>query len=96
MLVEELDRFLNGQPVLARPLGAIGKAWRWCRRNLALAATGGAAMLTVVLGFAGVLWELRDVQTQRQQAERGELLALQRGYVSDMNLAQQALKANNP
>jgi eukaryotic-like serine/threonine-protein kinase len=89
MLAEELGRFLNGQPVLARPIGRVGKTWRWCRRNPRLALATSAAFLSLLIGLAGVTWQWR-------RAEAGELLARQRGYVSDMSLAQQALKANNP
>jgi eukaryotic-like serine/threonine-protein kinase len=96
MLAEELGRYTDGKPVLARPVGRLAKAWRWCRRNPALAGTGAVAVLAVLLGFIGVLWQLQRVEFQRQRAEAGELLAGRRGYVSDMNLAQQALRANNP
>jgi len=51
-LAEELGRFLAGQPVLARPIGPAGKLWRWCRRNPRLAAVGGIALLSVLLGFS--------------------------------------------
>ena len=96
MLAEELGRFLEGKPVLARPVGRLAKAWRWCRRNPALAGTGAVAVLAVLLGFIGVLWQLQRVEFQRQRAEAGEQSARRRAYISEINSAQQALEANNP
>jgi tRNA A-37 threonylcarbamoyl transferase component Bud32 len=34
----DLRRYLRGEPVFARRIGLIGKAWRWCRRRPAAAA----------------------------------------------------------
>ena len=96
MLAEELGRFLEGKPVLARPVGRLAKAGRWCRRNPALAGTGAVAVLAVLLGFIGVVWQLQRVEFQRQRAEAGELSARRRAYISEINSAQQALEANNP
>jgi len=32
-LADDLQRFLDRRPVVARPTGTFGRLWRWCRRN---------------------------------------------------------------
>jgi WD40 repeat protein/serine/threonine protein kinase len=49
-LAEDLGCFLQGEPVRARPVGQVGRLKRWCRRNPALAATAGLALLALVAG----------------------------------------------
>ncbi len=49
-LALDLRRFLEGRPIAARPVGPLGRAWRWCRRNPPLAATAAALLLTLVFG----------------------------------------------
>src|SRR5262249_6461317 len=51
-LALELERWLSGEPIAARPIGTLERAWRWCRRNRALAAASGlatAALLAVLV-----------------------------------------------
>ena len=58
-LAEELDRFLKGEPIQARPASPIRKAVSWARRHPAtLAAAGG-----VCHGHAGV-WHLLPVRRE--------------------------------
>jgi serine/threonine-protein kinase len=54
VLADELRRFLDGKPILARPVGPVGRGWRWCRRNPILAVL--LAALTVATGLLAVQW----------------------------------------
>ncbi len=56
-LAEELGRFLNHEPIFARPASAWRKVWSWWQRNpwaiIGLAAAAGIVLLGVAYG----LWE---------------------------------------
>jgi eukaryotic-like serine/threonine-protein kinase len=105
-LAEELARFLNGQPVVARPVGALGKAWRWCRRQPVRAGLIGAVLFVSGLGLGGVLWEWRAAQrsakAELQQRRRADeqtrvakasaLLARRNEYAADMKEVQRKLE----
>ncbi len=86
-LAEELGRFLEKKPILARPMSRPEKAWRWCRRKPALATALSAVVLVGAVGFAGIVW-------QWQRSKASELFARQNAYAADMNLAQRALQAD--
>jgi tRNA A-37 threonylcarbamoyl transferase component Bud32 len=51
-VADDLDRFLRGEPVKARPVGRAEALARWCRRNKAVAALG--AVVAVCLSAAAV------------------------------------------
>jgi WD40 repeat protein len=74
-LGDDLRRFLGGEPIVARPVGPIERAARWCRRHPAPAALTAAVVVVAALGLVGVLWQwneavrARDLASQRAIAE---------------------------
>ena len=46
LLADELQRFLEGRPIVARPISRVAKAWRWCQRNPSVASL---ASLVIIL-----------------------------------------------
>src|SRR5438874_60889 len=55
-LAEDLERWLEGRPIAARPISAPARIWRWSRRNPKLVATG---ITGLVLGAAAI-WLFRS------------------------------------
>ena len=69
-LAEELGRFLNHEPILAKPASSLRKAWSWSQRH-PWAMTGAAALLIVgLLGFAYGLWQGLEHLKWRQGDQR--------------------------
>jgi eukaryotic-like serine/threonine-protein kinase len=49
---DELRRFLEGRPIQSRPISALERIWRWCKRNPGLAALSAlAAALTTSIAM---------------------------------------------
>ena len=71
-LADDLRRFLDGRPIAARPVGPVGRLWRWCGRNPALAASAAALLLTFLLGTPAliVLWLQARADRARAEVER--------------------------
>lgn len=75
-LTDELGRFLNDEPIRARPIGTAARLWRWCRRKPALASLSGAVAVLLVTIALGSLWAALRVETARdvavQERDRAE------------------------
>jgi WD40 repeat protein len=69
-LAQDLHRFLVGEPILARPIGPIERAWRWCRRHPAPASLTAAVVLVAAAGLAGILWQWSEAVQARNMASR--------------------------
>ena len=74
-LAEDLERFLAGRPILARPVGVAERVVKWARRRPSAAALAGTALLLVlsVLGWAVYAWRVaeagRETETKRASTE---------------------------
>jgi len=73
---EDLENFLGDRPINARRTTAIEHAWRWCRRNKAVASLSMVALLlliaTTVVGYVG--WVMTNTAYGRasQSAKHAE------------------------
>jgi WD40 repeat protein len=105
VLAADLRHWLAGEPITARPVSAIERVWRWCKRKPALAGLSAlAVLLLLTLGLGGPLVALQQAENARQQAElRGQADAeTARAHQAEREKADEAekakaaeLKANN-
>jgi WD40 repeat protein/serine/threonine protein kinase len=104
-LADELRRYLEGRPILSRPVGPAGRLWRWSRRNPALAAVSAAAMVLITLAaslylaYLGTSQSLGDQQMKTGQVEGRRKQEKERAdreeYGTQMKRVQRAYEDNN-
>jgi WD40 repeat protein/serine/threonine protein kinase len=92
-LADELGRFLNDEPIRARPVNRAEKVWRWCRRKPALATLILAVHLVGAIGLAGILWQWRRAETSAANERHEHSVAQGRLYAAQMKLVHAAYKA---
>ncbi len=74
-MVADLRRYLDGEPVQARPVSLARRYAMWLRRRPAVAAWSHAAALLVVLFFGSIVWGYVGENKQRRLAERNAAIA---------------------
>ncbi len=115
-LAQDIRRYLECEPILARPPSATYRFRKLVRRNKLVFAGAGAFTAALVIGLAVSTWQFIDknaayrraseaereqsrlrqeAETARESAINQALVARRQAYAADMNLAQQALAANN-
>ena len=106
-LVDDLDRFLAGKPISARPASAVERSWLWCRRNPWLAgAVGAIAAALVAVSVFAVLYakqqsriairekQIADEQKKAANEQRkanAEIKSLANNLMSSLNMSNRNL-----
>jgi serine/threonine-protein kinase len=85
-LAEDLGRYLNGDPVLARPIGGLGRLYRRARRHKLLSAT---------LAVAAALLLLQGGIVLRTQQRTARALAQAEGLGQDLKELELSLRLTN-
>lgn len=78
-LADDLKRFRNGLPILARPVGLIERISKWARRRPAIAALCVTLATSVLIGVTLVTWKWQEALSANAAAEhnhRNEIEAL--------------------
>jgi eukaryotic-like serine/threonine-protein kinase len=92
-LADDLQRWLGGDPILARPVGGKERLLKWVLRRPALAALITVSVLALITLLGGGLYFNLQLQEQVTRAEKGEAAARDNAdaawanqYVAHVNL----------
>ena len=74
-LAEDLERWLRKEPIQAQPVSAVGRVWRWCRREPAIAGLAGgiAACLVAITVVALQAYRHAEKARLKEQEQIQEL-----------------------
>jgi WD40 repeat protein/tRNA A-37 threonylcarbamoyl transferase component Bud32 len=85
-LAADLDRFLNGRPIVARPVGAWERTVKWARRRPAAAALVLVSILAFVIFTVSRIWHLTTLDEAKRRAEQGWYEAMTQQHLTEVAL----------
>ena len=68
-LAEDLDRWVQGEPIAARPVGSAERFWKWCRRRPALSGLAALLVLALAVGVTGIAVQWRRAEANLRKAQ---------------------------
>jgi len=92
-LADELGRWLAGEPIEARSITTVERAWRRCRRNPVVSSLAAAVVLVAVMGLMGILSQWQVAVANEQQAIANAAQAKEQAQ--DANQQRDEVKALN-
>lgn len=94
-LADDLDLFLRGEPVRARPVNTAAKFWRWCQRKPAFAGSLFVIIILLLVVLIGSPIAIYRINAARRAEQAERLRAQQTLYATEMLRTQEALADNN-
>ena len=87
-LGEELQRFLDGKAILARPISRPARVWRWCKRNPVVAGLLATVALLLVAGTVVSSYFAIESSARATAEVKAREQAFRNLFSAQMNLAQ--------
>lgn len=67
---DELRRYLDGEPILARPVSSVGRVWRWCRRHPTVSILSACLVAALTAGIIGITTQWYRAEGHAAEATR--------------------------
>ncbi len=92
-LADDLRRFLNGEPIAARPVRSVEKVVKWAKRRPGTAALISATVLTIMsaLGAVTVLWQQSQASLKESNRAHQEAVVDRQNALAANDRTRQAL-----
>jgi WD40 repeat protein/serine/threonine protein kinase len=89
---DDLQRFLAGKPVLARPISRPERLWRWCKRQplVAAALTAAALLLVVTAGVSYTAYRAELANARHLQQLTRTLESERRNAIEQRDIARES------
>ncbi|HEY7309804.1 MAG TPA: serine/threonine-protein kinase [Gemmataceae bacterium] len=84
-LADDLGRFLNGEPILARPVSRTERLTRWCRRNPLLAAVSALAVVLLIAWGSTSSWLAWKLSREKDATEQAHNEAVNNAILARRN-----------